>query len=218
MKNTTLWCIVALLCMLAVVARADDTKTPALYVGPFVGYHTVPGFLLSFEADTYPKGGLKGHAEGVRFGYNFDDAYSLGGVLFHSDVSGSGPWGQRGKAESYGVTGTARGTVDMDVLGIGIEGTRRFHIWDGFGLVTRLGLGVGYVDVNFDGAFDGHVIDYPDHKIHEPAHEHRNRIIPLLGLGASLEWRPLRNLVVSAGPHWNTGFGAEASISYLFDF
>ena len=193
------------------------SKNHIYSIEPFASIHIIPALLLGIEADVYPKDGLKGHAEGLRAGYLFNDKYTLGLALFHADVSGTGPWGDKSEEASHGVTGNTHGTVNMEIFGFGVEATRRFYIFDNLNLLLRLGLGVGYLDVQFHGFFNGNVLQDPSIEIHELAEEYYNRIIPLIGLGAELEWCITRRLSLIAGPYWNTGFGAEVSLLYRFD-
>lgn len=214
----------AILCGAVLIAfplslRADDSstesKSPQFYVEPFVGSNVMPGFLLGFEADRHPDE-LKGHIEGVRTGYLFNDRYSLGIALLHADVSGTGLWGDKSQEASHGVSGTTYGTAQIEIFGVAIEGVRRFYLIDNLNLVTRAGLGVGYLDVRFNGVFDGYLLQDPSITINEPANETHNRIIPVVELGAGIEWRPIKNFSIVVGPYWNTGYGAEGSLNILF--
>lgn len=200
-------------------AEDKDTKfqKKQFYVAPFASYHVIPGFLLKLEADVYPKDGLQGHMEGLRVGRFLNNKYAVGAVAFHTDVNGSGLWGHKDEETSHWVADVTRGVANIEIFGIGAEGARRFYIFDNLALLLRLGLGIGHVDVRFHGIFDGHLIQDSGIVIHESAKESHHRIIPIIGLGAELEWNITHRLSLVAGPYWNTGLGAEASLAYCFD-
>ncbi len=213
-------CASLLLCCFASVATAKEQEKsfPDWYVEAFVAPHSMPGFLLGFEADEHP-GSIDGLAQGLRLGRSFNKHYSLGVEFFHTELSGSGPWTKKDEMAQYRVTGTSTGSVNMRIYGVGIEAERRFFILDNLIWYIRLGpLGVGFLNGEADVVFRGHSIDYPDVKIEEPGHEGFHRLIPLVGVGTGVEWRVTDNVSLAAGPFWNTGFGGEASLIWRFDF
>lgn len=202
------------------VAFAEEDKNifPDWYAEVFAASYSMPGILLSIESDNHPKS-INGFSAGLRIGHSFNKNYSLGIEFFHSEVSGSGPWGDDSKMRSYRVDGTVNGKVSVDVFGIGIDATRRFFLTDRVLIYARLGpFGIGYLNGDANVIFRGHSIDFPDNYIEEPGYEKFHRLIPIIGVGTGVEWRITDSVSISAGPYWNTGFGGEGSVVWRFDF
>jgi hypothetical protein len=215
----TLWVVVLIIFVFCFSVFGEEAKKEKRFeVNGFSGLYVVPGFLLGLGSSKHPD-----HLTGVIYGgaarYLFNDRYSLGLNLFKANVSGFDGWnrdGEQATLASMGIQGDAYGDTTWDLKGVYIDLERRFlSKTNRVRPYARVGLGVGDLNVDFNGTFYGTYAG-TNHKIQEPANDHVHRVIPIVHLGSGADVRIVDWLHFQAGGYWNTGYGLEGRLFVRF--
>ncbi len=186
------------------------------------GSYRVPGFILGFDRSiTQHPNSFNGFNCNFRVGFDPNRRWSLGVLAFKAPAAGNGFWARKdGDAElaSEGLSGLTSGKTNWDLVGATFDFGQHFLVRSRVHPFWRVELGVGKLDVNFRGEFNGCSTEdvgclFP---VSEPAVDSVTKIIPILGGEGGIEIDVSRTVQFRMGPYWNTGFGGNFSARYRF--
>ena len=185
------------------------------------GSYRVPGFILGLDRSiTQHPASLNGFNCNFRVGFSLSRRWFLGVQAFNAQAAGNGSWARTdGNAQlvAEGLSGSTTGRTNWELVGATFDFGQtllrgRFHpFW-------QAEFGVGKLDVNFRGAFNGCSTQdvgcfFP---VTEPAADNVTKIIPIFDGEGGLQIDVSRSFQFRMGPYWNTGFGGNFSARYRF--
>lgn len=186
------------------------------------GSYRVPGLVLGFDPSiTQHPRSLNGFNCSLQAGFNLNRRWSLGVQVFEAPAAGNGPWARTdGNAQlaAEGLVGSTTGTTHWKVRGAAFSFGQTFLDRSRVHPFWRAGLGIGKLDVNFSGTFNGCSTQdigcfYP---VSEPAADAVSRTIPIVSGEGGLQIDVSRGFEFRAGPYWNTGLGGTFSTIFRF--
>jgi hypothetical protein len=186
------------------------------------GSYRVPGFILGLDRSiTQHPTSLNGFNCNVRLGFDLSRRWVLGVQAFNATAAGNGSWARTdGDAQlaADGVSGSTAGRTNWKLVGATFNFGQTFILRGRAHPFWRAEFGVGKLDVNFRGEFNGCSTEdvgcsFP---IVEPAEDRVTRIIPIFGGEGGIQIDVSRSFQLRMGSYWNTGFGGSFSARYRF--
>lgn len=186
------------------------------------GSYRVPGAVLGFDPSiTQHPSSLNGFNCNYRVEFALNGRWSLGLQAFEAPAAGNGPWARKDGNEQLaadGLIGSTTGRTNWKVTGASFTLGQKFLPRLRLHPFWRAELGVGKLDVNFTGTFNGCSTQdvgcfFP---VTEPAVDSVARVIPVIAAEGGIQIDLSRGLQLGMGPYWNTGFGGTLSARYRF--
>ncbi len=179
------------------------------------GSYRVPGFILGLDPSiTQHPNSFNGFNCNFRVGFDPNRRWFLGVQAFNATAAGNGSWARKdGDAQlaADGISGSTAGRTNWKLVGATFNFGQEFLVRGRVHPFWRAEFGVGKLDVNFSGEFNGCSTEdvgcsFP---IIEPAADRVTRIIPIFGGEGGIQVDVSRSFQFRMGPYWNTGFGGN---------
>ncbi len=221
MKIKTGFCLFLFIFLIPAFGQKSNNFVERFSLESSVGYNRVPGVLFSLDKSvTRHPDNFSGLYRNYSLNYELNKKWSLGLSFIDITSAGRGEWSRSNTEDEFkqnGVSGIVTGKTRMDIQG-GVFSVRRvFFVNKRAQPYLQIGLGLGSLNVSFNGQFVGHETESGyNFPVVEDAEDHVRHLIPLVGLESGIRCRVFKHLYVSGAPYWNTGFGYKFGAEFKF--
>lgn len=204
-----------------VFAQSAQEAEEKFSVEASVGYNYVPGFLLGLDNSiTKHPDGLSGLYKDTNFSFPLGGHWSLGFSLFDVNSTGEGQWERTDTKEQFrkgGVDGIITGETSMRNTGFTMNFKKAFRTDKKLQTYLKFGVGLGWLNVKFDGKFVGHETESGmDLPVVEDASDRVKHDLFLVTMEGGVRYKLGRHILIYAAPYWNTGFGSKFGAAVVF--